>query len=517
MTPDPPDDCPRHGDPVPDTRPYTLAVLYLWRKGLANIGEWVMDMGGPIKANRVVPTRLRHWKQTFYQFNNCVYQEQDHGDMQSRVAMFLNEQKFLNAKHDVKPLRVTSNLVNDVLFQIASICHVCSPAMPCWIDDESDRPDPADVIAFHNGTADLQTLINGGDVELSAPSSTWFSTSVLPFEHTGYSECQRWLDFLNSLWPGDPMTIRGLQEFFGYCMTRRMTMRNILWLHGPSAAGKSTIITLLQKLVGMSNTVSCDVSVLMGEFTLQTFMGKHIAVFPDAHLGNGNQADQILGRIKTISGGDAVMVNRKRIDMLPSVQLTTRMVFATNDLFKMTDASSALQRRTVFVPFTKAFIGKENRNLAAELERELPGIARWALDGLRRLFNQGDFTISLASKQLAQSFENLQSPIRVFSDDCLEAVAYKARQNGTAAVGMLDKSVLYRVYREYSEKEAGLKPMSKERFFLQLYRIIPSLADGHRRNGGEARSEIRGCQFNEDTIRKFTNLIHGLWDNSSLP
>jgi len=67
-----------------------------------------------------------------------------------------------------------------------------------------------------------------------------------------------------------------------------------------------------------------------------------------------------------------------------------------------------------------SFYGREDPRLFDRLEPELPGILAWALDGWDRLDSRGYFVSPVASAGLIRQFEELNSPVGAFLDECCE-------------------------------------------------------------------------------------------------
>ena len=83
------------------------------------------------------------------------------------------------------------------------------------------------------------------------------------------------------------------------------------------------------------------------------------------------------------------------------------------------DPSGALSARLLVLNYNKSFVGREDRGLVEKLLAELPGINRWALEGLRRLRANGRFTETEAGRDLANEFRRNNSDAFSFMQDSL--------------------------------------------------------------------------------------------------
>ena len=499
-------DNPRNAaDPLPDTRPYTLAATYLGERGHADV-QWVADATGLDQVASVEVTTLRHWREEFFAFGTCVYRRLIPEELASDLTNFLNRLTYFGPRGAPRPVRVTRSMEGDVVAQLRRICQVRAEGMPTWLGEGGDRPDPRHVIAFANGLLDVDAWLADPGVAMSPPTYEWFSEAVLPCAFSPAAACPGWLAFLDQALGGDAELVALLQEFFGYCLTGDTSAQKMLWLHGVSGAGKSTVVHVLRRVVGERNTVSFDLWSLLGQFTLSSFLGKRLATSADAHLGNGNEADKVLAKLKGISGEDEQLVDRKNREMLSSVRLTVRFVISTNEFPNLPDASDALARRALFIPFERSFQGEADLGLGARLDAELAGITVWALAGLRRLLaNGGRFTTSAAASRTAAEFRRLQSPVHAFAEDWLARVKYTRAAFGVAGKGSIDCDTAYRAYVRWS-KDNGKTPVAKPKFGERLRRAIPEVSRNRPRDEeGNPYWEYRGIEFNALGIAEFLN------------
>jgi putative DNA primase/helicase len=118
-------------------------------------------------------------------------------------------------------------------------------------------------------------------------------------------------------------------------------------------------------------------------------LDKSVAIMADAHIGNRADSVRVLETIKSITGEDAVNIDRKNLRPLLNVRLPIRFVITVNELPNLRDASGALSSRLSILPFTESFEGREDRGLEKRLIAECPGILAWSLRGLKMLREEG--------------------------------------------------------------------------------------------------------------------------------
>lgn len=501
-----------HDDPLPDTRPYTLAAAFLSKNRFADVrwrvgGDGLMrPMAGPDEDGQdrpaIIVHRLRHWREEFYKFTGSAYRRSVLEELMGELTRFMNEQTYFGPKNKIRPMRVTCGVERDTITQLRRICQVHSETMPIWID-ATDRPDPRRVIAFHNGILDIDEWLRDSRVQLIPSTEDWFSQSVIPCQFDIDAKCPAWEEFLDQALDNDAELIALLQEWFGYCLTTDTTFHKMLWMHGVSRGGKSTVANVLRKVVGQRNCVSFDLWSLLGQFTLSAFVGKNVAISADAHLGNSHEADKVLAKLKGISGGDEQQVDRKNREILESVLLTVRFVVSTNEFPNLPDASDALATRALFIPFNRSFKGVENIHLAEQLERELAGITVWALRGLRRLLDQDHFSEAKAAREVANEFKRIQSPVFAYAEDCLNQVPYVAPDNRAGlGSGCVRCDTAYEVFCGWA-KASGRGQLGREKFGERLKRVLPQVTRSHKMRDGGQFWEYRGIEIKDWALLQY--------------
>ena len=97
-----------------------------------------------------------------------------------------------------------------------------------------------------------------------------------------------------------------------------------------------------------------------------------------------------------------------------TTKLNVRFTLLTNELPRLTDASSAMSGRLLLLNLTRSWYGREDLTLQDRLMAELPGILLWAIGGWRRLGERGRFTQPRTTETLQRELEDLTSPIGAF-------------------------------------------------------------------------------------------------------
>src|SRR4029077_9201288 len=156
---------------------------------------------------------------------------------------------------------------------------------------------------------------------------------------------------------------------------------------GPTRGGKGVIARVLTALIGRPNIAGPTLNSLGGEFGLAPLIGKPLAVISDARFA-GRDSNSVIERLLSISGEDALTVNRKYKDQWTG-KLPCRLHIISNELPKLGDASQAIIGRILLLLTTRSWLGKEDHDLEPALQAEMTGVLNWSLDGLARLTNNG--------------------------------------------------------------------------------------------------------------------------------
>jgi putative DNA primase/helicase len=442
--------------PLPDCAPRTIADAFL-RTVYAEVAAC-------------------HFRGDHYRHSRNVYTLVVPEELRARVAEFADGLE-IAGKGDDPPshYRTNKNKVSDVVDAISQLTQVYAKEMPAWLD--THRPDPRKIIAFQNGLLNVDEYIASGKIQLLPPTPKWFSVNVLPFELRGDApEPSALWDFLTDLWPDDVQSIDLLQEFVGLGMTVDTSFQKILMLIGPQRSGKGTLMRMFTALVGSENIAGPTLSGLASHFGLWPLIGKQLAIISDARLGSKTDQSVIVERLLSISGEDTLTIDRKNREP-QSTRLSARIVIVSNELPKLLDSSGALADRMLLLTLRKSFLGQEDRTLEAKLRAELPGVALWALKGLRRLYQRGHFELPQTSVDALQELHELVSPIKAFIADRCEVGPGRT----------VDAGDLFNAWRAWCTEQGRDHPGSASSFGRDLRAAVPVIVRQPRTDSGRNR------------------------------
>jgi putative DNA primase/helicase len=430
--------------------------------------------------------RIVFWRGEFFSWDGTRYVVRDRVYIEQRLYRFMAQcntwkPEPKSDKLTLVPYNPKAANVNDVAHALRAVCYADLPDPQVWIEERDGDMPAHEIVAFRNGFFHYPTR-----ALVSCTDRMWV-TNALDFDYDSKAgEPREWLDFLASLWPSDPESVRALAEMFGYLLTDDTGQQKMFMLVGPPRSGKGTILRVLEALVGYHNRVSPSLASLGTQFGLQPLIGKRLALISDARLSGRADQQPIVENLLRISGEDALTIDRKNI--VPwSGKLPARFVLATNELPAFSDASAALANRFLMFKLTKSFLGQEDQGLTSRLLKELPGIVLWALDGLERLRHRGYFQRPSSADDLAADLLEQTSPVRSFVEDCcvLEVAAQCNRDD------------IFRAWKRWCELQGRDHPGTKVGFGRQLSAAFSSISRSQPREDGTRLNLYTGIRLTE--------------------
>ncbi|CAB0812085.1 NTP-binding protein [Corynebacterium diphtheriae] len=414
---------------------------------------------------------LVSWRGDFWRFNGAHWEMVgDELEIKAPLWEKLDQATYVTADHEVKPWNPTKSKVAGLLEPMAVANYI--PAVcdaPVWDDGRSGRG----IIAMDNGLFNLATR------RLDPHTPRLFSTWGLSFDYDDTAQCPTWLSFLESIFSHDPKAVDALQEYMGYLISGETNQHKALMMIGAPRAGKSTISTVVQALMGYANVATTSLHDLGSEFGLGALVGKPLTVIEDARDG-GPVGRGVVERLLSIVANDSMSVNRKNLDYWNG-RLNTRLIVASNEVPRLPDASGAILNRFITIRFVRSFSEDEqDKQLKGRLLKELPGIFNWALAGLDRLHAQGRFTAPESSGELEATFSELAEPLQVFMDEC-DAFEITGDHGDC-----MDASTMLGLYRAWTNLE-GRQRLNRESLASKITAMYPTVkyVNAQRNDAGE--------------------------------
>lgn len=458
---------------IEDDRPRTIADRFL-RDTYRMAGRW----------------SIRYWKGAWFEFQVCRYREIDGEIIRHKLYEWAHDKYVMttrpNGEQALERIDATRHWVTNVEDAMRSITVAYNEECPTWLDG---RDDNTEYIAFQNGLMDLKKYLAGADFSsyMQAPNPDYFNLIAMPFSFDPNATYAEWKKFMFSSIGDETGKMYLLQEYMGYILSGRNNHQCFLMMRGVPASGKGTIANIVMSLVGRDQATETKLSTLGDTYGLENLFGTMVATITEMKMPRSAIAEQSFETLLQITGDDTVSINRKYKPILKAVKLKTRFLISCNELPSFADHSGALKRRMKVLEFARSFADKPDLGLQARLEKELPGICVWALEGLRRLTEQGYFTEPASSKEALNHWVEDANPVKAFIDDC---VVFKSE-------ACLSDVNAYEAFKAYSE-ERGRTPLSLSRFRSLFVDSTPSTVYRNRRKeDGTGRTVVtfENCTF----------------------
>ena len=287
---------------------------------------------------------------------------------------------------------------------------------PCWLDGRSE-PKARDVISFPKCLLDIRTnKTYDATPDFFTPYACGFDYNV------NASEPSAWLKFLREIFAGEfcDEQIQSLQEVMGYILSSDNSLEKAFLLYGVTRSGKDTIKNMIRALLSIGAIAGPTLDSLATDFGLSQLIGKALAIIGDARIGSKTNKDLLTENILKIVGRGFFTINRKYAAYWEGA-LPVKMLILSNMLLKLIDEFAAIAGRFITFRTKVSFLGEEDPTLFEEkLLPERDGVLLWALEGLRRVRNNGkiyELPVSVADrKQIARQ----ASTAVAFIDERLE-------------------------------------------------------------------------------------------------
>jgi putative DNA primase/helicase len=413
---------------------------------------------------------LKHWNGDFYHYQNGIWVPVSKDSIRARTYPYLEA-----AGENPKPEHVSG--VVDAL------------ASRVWLYEKTKVPsllsdpnrDLSGAIVCLNGAFDL-------DANERLPlSPNLFALNALPFNYDPHAlEPVEWLKFLSTQWAADPQSVETLQEFAGLLLTPVTRFQKILFMVGPPRSGRGTILRVLRAMIGADNVVGPTLASLSRQFGLEPLIGKLAAFIGDVRLGANADQSTIVERLLSLSGEDALPIERKRISDY-SGKLFVRFIMASNEMPRLSDASGAMASRFIVLEMKQSFLGREDTKLEGRLMAELPQILSWSVRGRRRLFERGHFVQPESSKERIQQLQDLGNPMAVFiRDTCTVAPGLRAWATD-----------LYGAWTMWSHRNGRKDVSNLQMFAKDLVACMPALKEVRPRRDGKQHTAYEGIALTD--------------------
>ena len=227
--------------------------------------------------------------------------------------------------------------------------------------------------------------------------------------------CETVTGVISRIAGGDQEIIDLLYEAMGNCFYLLNSYRGAIMLYGPNGNnGKSTLLNLISQLVGMENASFLSLQDTAERFKLIGLYGKAVNIGDDISSNYIPDTE----RFKMLVTGGTVSAEHKGQDPV-HFKPYAKLFFALNGLPPVSDKSKAYFSRVLLIPLTQDFSKNKDVTLKDKQwsQEGMEYLTRLAIDGLKRLINQGDFTRPECVVEALADYEAENNPVNGFLEE----------------------------------------------------------------------------------------------------
>lgn len=378
-----------------------------------------------------------------------AYQEQDNTIRDSIISNAIKLQKHIQASQAKPKL--------EAMVALASTCPEIS-VMQSQLDNNNM------LFGVQNGVLELDTgIFRSGKPEdfiTRQSKANWKGSD----EEIG---CPVFENFLREVQPDQDVRL-WIQKFIGYCLTGCVDEQIFVIFQGGGANGKSVFIEVIKKVLGdYSRTVQFDTFVHREKTASEP--RNDLAALDKVRLvvanegAEGARLDESI--IKACTGDDKITARFLHKEFF-EYEARFKVVLVTNHKPVITGTDNGIWRRIVHVPWLVTIpVQNRDKKLKEKLEKELPGILAWCLNGLQLFKEQGLNDLPKALVSSNEEYRKDSDIVGMWIEECCEIDSECFTSN-------------HGIYESYEgwAKSYGFRPLSqknlaekfKERGFVKV-------------------------------------------------
>lgn len=366
-----------------------------------------------------------------YIYENGVYREDKEG---IKIKSIIKGLIFSDIVTHIRITRVYKLIIEDIRIQVD--LDDINQYLNYWIN-------------FKNGMLDVKT----GKIHPHSPK--YKSVNQIPHHYIAGLDIKDSVfhQFLLSRIP-DEENRKMLYEYMGYCLLPTVLFREFMILVGKGNAGKSVILTQLERILGKENVSAISMQKLAdNRFASSKLLNKQCNIFADLPDGAINDTSTI----KQLTGDDLIGAEYKHGDFF-EFRNRAKLIFSCNAIPSvLNDRSDAFYSRLLIIRFYEEgeYIPDLKKRLAEEKEIEI--LISYLVQGAKNVVEGAKLYRSGANSSEVLQLQKESDTVTAFLDECTERDK-KSREK---------RSDIFETYKTFCEKEER-QPLGRTAFFKAL-------------------------------------------------
>lgn len=303
----------------------------------------------------------------------------------------------------------------------------------------------------------------GEDLRVVEHDPKYGCTFRLPFEYDRdkSSQCNRFLEFLHSCWGMEPdfqERVNCLQEMFAATLFRvAPRYQRAFLLFGRASTGKTQVLNILRSMLPPEAVADLGPDKWGERFTLTDLVGAAANIcgeLPENGLITGSVFKQVVE-------GSPIRSEFKNKDGFTFIPACAHW-FASNYLPVSRDTTLGFIRRWLVLDFNHPVKDEDKIENLSEIivSQEREAIAAWALEGLRRLLDNREYSLPACHHGRINQMRRINNSVQAFLEDTQQLV-----RGGESTMRCRD---LYDMYAFHMRDVGRNAPVSFERFMQML-------------------------------------------------
>lgn len=309
------------------------------------------------------------------------------------------------------------------------------------------------------------------------------------------SECPEFLDFIEFMLDNKEKQIKTLQEFLGWTLKfPDRKFKKALLILGVSNSGKSQLAEVWEQFFSSNSQTVTNLSIpqlgMKRAFLLKDLQNSILNV--DKDLSNTEIQDP--SKIKSITAQESIQAEPKGKQSY-NIQPTAKHLVCANVSPTIEDRDDAFLGRFLTLKAPNRVPRRDRvKDLGKKLfEKERDGIFMWALEGLKRLEDQGEFTLMPDSDETRRMWWEFGSSIHRFLWQNCEVTR-------DVNDDIVQKDRLYELYELWVDKTPTVQdkaPLSKFKYEVADQ---PGISEDRKSINGTRQRCFTGIQVDEDSL-----------------